>query len=70
MKKSKKLDFEDEVSEFAFKPIKPLTRQSKTLQQPNMEIDQTRGEDANVFEEPINISSQILEEDRNRVFNI
>ena len=34
-----------------------------------MEIDQTGGEDANVFEEPINISSPILEEDKNRVFN-
>ena len=34
-----------------------------------MEIDQTGGEDANVFEESINISSPMLEEDRNRVFN-
>ena len=35
-----------------------------------MEIDQIGGEDASVFEEPINTSSQILEEDKNRVFNI
>jgi len=34
-----------------------------------MEIVQTEGEDANFFEEPINISSPMLEEDRNRVFN-
>ena len=34
-----------------------------------MEIDQIGGEDANVFEEPINISSPMLEEDINRVSN-
>ena len=34
-----------------------------------MEIDQIGGENANVFEEPINTSSQILEEDKNRAFH-
>ena len=32
LKTSKKLDFEDEVSEFIFKPRKPLTRKSRKLQ--------------------------------------
>ena len=32
LKTSKKLDFEDEVSEFVFKPTKPLTRHSKKIQ--------------------------------------
>ena len=34
-----------------------------------MEIEKIGGEDANFFEEPINISSPMLGEDRNRVFN-
>ena len=34
-----------------------------------MEIDQIGGEYAIVFEEPINTSSQIFEEDRNKVLN-
>ena len=40
LKTSKKLDFEDEVSEFVFKPRKPYTRQSKKMQQLDMEIEQ------------------------------
>ena len=39
------------------------------MKQLDMEIDQIGGEDASVFEKPINTSSQIFEEDRNRVFN-
>ena len=38
MRFSKKLDFDEEISEFVFKPRKPLTKQSKKLQELDMEL--------------------------------
>ena len=68
MKSTKKLDFDDEISEFVFKPRRPLTRKSKRLQGLNMELDKA-GEVSNVYEEPIDLSSPMPEGDRNIVFN-
>ena len=39
MKYSKKLEFEDKVAAFVFKPRKPSTRQSKNIQEHNIELD-------------------------------
>ena len=56
MKSSKKLDFDDEISEFVFKPRRHLTRRSKRLQELDMELIKV-GEVSNVYEEPIDLSS-------------
>ena len=68
IKSSKKLDFNDEISEFVFKPRRPLTRNSKKLQGLDVELEKTR-EVSNDYEEPIDLSSPMLEDDRNRVFH-
>ena len=68
MKSSKKLDFDDEISEFVFKPRRPLTRKSKRLQGLDMELDKA-GEVSNVYDKPIDLSSPMPEGDRKRVFN-
>ena len=68
IKSSKKLDFNDEISEFVFKPRRPLTRNSKKLQGMDVELDKA-GEVSNVYEEPIDLSSLMPEDDKNRVFN-
>lgn len=68
IKSSKKLDFNDEISEFVSKPIRPLTRNSKKLQGLDVELDKA-GEVSNVYEEPIDLSSPMLEDDRNRFFH-
>ncbi len=38
MKSSKKLELEDDVTTFVFKPRNPLTRQSKKIQESNVEL--------------------------------
>ena len=68
MKSSKKLEFEDEVAASVFKPIKPLTRQSKNMQEFNIELGKTE-EASTVQEEFIDLASPIPEGDKNRVFS-
>ena len=68
MKSSKKLEFEDEVAAFVFKPRKPLTRQSKKMQEFNIELGETE-EVSIVQEDFVDLSSPILEGDKNRVFS-
>ena len=68
MKSSKKLDFDDDISEFVFKPRKRLARQSKKLQGLDMELE-TIGKVSNVYEEHIDLSSHMPEDDKNRVFH-
>ncbi len=51
MKPSKKLEFEDDVIAFVFKPRKPLTRQSKKIQESNIELERT--EETSVVQEGI-----------------
>jgi len=68
MKSSKKLEFEDDVTTFVFKPRKPLTRQSKKMQESNIELGKI--EEASVVqEELINLSLPMPEGDKNRDFS-
>ena len=60
------LDFNDEILEFVFKPRRPLTRNSKKLQGLDVELDKA-GVVSNVYEEPIDLSSPMPEDERNRV---
>ena len=68
IKSSKKLDFNDEVSEFVFKTRRPLTRNSKKLQGLDVELEKA-GEISKYYEEPMDFSSPMLEDDRNGVFH-
>ena len=68
LKSSKKLDFDDEISKYVFKPRKPLTRKSKKMQETDMDLNKT-GEFSNFYEEPIDLSSPMPESDKNRVFS-
>lgn len=67
MKSSKKLEFEDDVTTFVFKPRKPLTRQSKKIQKSNVELGKIEEVPA-VQEELIDLSSPISEGEKNKVF--
>ena len=51
VKPSKKLEFEDDVATFVFKPRKPLTRQSKKMQDSNVELK--RKEEAYAIQEEL-----------------
>jgi len=68
MKSSKKLQFDDQVLEFVFKPRKPVTRKLKRLQEAEPEVDET-GEISGFCEEPIVPPSPMHGDDRNRVVN-
>ena len=68
MKSSKKLEFEDDVTTFVFKPRKTLTRKSKNIQESNVELGKIE-EASTIQEELIDLSSPIPEGDKNRVFS-
>ena len=61
------MDFNDEISDFVFNPKRPLTRNSKKLKGLDVELEKSR-EVSNDYEEPIDLSSPMLEDDRNKVF--
>ena len=68
MKSSKRLEFEDDVTAFVFKPKNPLTRQSKKIHESNVELGKIE-EAPDVQEELIDLSSPIPEGDKNKVFS-
>ena len=66
MKPSKKLEFEDDVIAFVFKPRKPLTRQSKKMRESNIELGRIEEASA-VQKELIYLLSPRPEGDKNTV---
>jgi len=66
VKPSKNLEFEDDVTDFVFKPIKRLTRQSKKMQESNVELERTEEAFA-IQEELIDLPSPRPEGDKNIV---
>ena len=68
MKPSKKLEFEDDITTFVFKPRKSLTRQSKKMQESNIELGKTEEASA-IQEELLYFPSPRPEGNKNRVFS-
>lgn len=71
MKSSKKLQFDDQVSKFVFKPRRPVTRQSKRLQEVEPEVSEI-GEISGFHEElvvPVMQPSLMHKDDRNRAID-
>jgi len=64
MKPSKKLEFEHDVTTFVFKPRKLLTKNSKKMQESNIELGKIEEASANQ-EELVDFSSPRLEGNKN-----